>query len=54
MRAQELAGGGQGGVAIVEHRGEALEHVRDAWCDFEPDGDVGRGGADEECRSGFA
>ena len=42
MRAQELAGAGQGGVAFVEHRGECLEHVRDAGCDFDPDGDIGR------------
>jgi hypothetical protein len=48
MRAQELASAGQGGVAFVEHRGEPLEHVRDARCDFEPDGDVGRGGAGGE------
>jgi hypothetical protein len=44
VRAQELAAAGQGGVAFVEHRGESLEHVRDARCDFEPDGDVGGGG----------
>ena len=48
MRAQELAGAGQGGVAFVEHRGESLEHVRDAGCDFERDGDIGRGGAGGE------
>ena len=42
--AQELAGAGQGGVAFVEHRGESLEHVRDARCDFERDGDIGRRG----------
>jgi hypothetical protein len=45
VRAQELAGAGQGGLAFVEHRGESLEHVRDARCDFERDGDVGRGSA---------
>jgi hypothetical protein len=44
VRAQELASAGQGGVAFVEHRGESLEHVRDARCDFERDGDVGRRG----------
>ena len=44
VRAQELAGAGQGGVAFVEHRGESLENVRDARCDFEPHGDVGPGG----------
>ena len=27
VRAQELAGAGEGGVAFVEHRGESLEHV---------------------------
>ena len=48
MRAQELAGAGQGGVAFVEHRGEPLEHVRNAGCDLERDGDVGRGGAGGE------
>lgn len=48
VRAQELAGAGQGGVGFVEHRGEPLEHVRDARCDFEPDGDIGRGGAGGE------
>jgi hypothetical protein len=48
VRAQELAGAGQGSVAFVEHRGEPLEHVRDAWCGFEPDGDVGHGGAGGE------
>ena len=42
---QELAGASQGSVAFVEHRGEPLEHVRDARCDFEPDGDIGPGGA---------
>jgi hypothetical protein len=42
VRAQELAGAGEGGVAFVEHRGESLEHVRDAGCDFERDGDIGR------------
>jgi hypothetical protein len=30
VRAQELAGAGEGSVAFVEHRGEALEHVGDA------------------------
>jgi hypothetical protein len=25
-----------------------LEHVRDARCDFEPDDDIGRGGAGRE------
>jgi hypothetical protein len=48
VRAQELAGGGQGSVALVEHRGKPLEHVRDARCDFEPDGDIGRGCAGGE------
>jgi hypothetical protein len=48
VRVQELAGAGQSSVAFVEHRGEPLEHVRDARCDFEPDGDVGRGGAGGE------
>jgi hypothetical protein len=48
VRAQELAGAGQGGVAFVEHRGESLEHVWDAGRDFEPDGDIGRGGAGGE------
>jgi hypothetical protein len=28
VRAQELSGAGEGGVAFVEHRGEPLEHVR--------------------------
>jgi hypothetical protein len=46
--AQEFAGSGQGSVALVEHRGEPLEHVRDARCDFERDGDTGRGGAGGE------
>jgi hypothetical protein len=45
LRAQELAGAGQCSVAFVEHRGEPLEHGRDARCDFKPDGDIGRGGA---------
>ena len=45
VRAKELAGAGQGSVGFVEDRREALEHVRDAGCDFEPDGDLGRGGA---------
>jgi hypothetical protein len=44
----ELAGASQGSVGVVEHRGEPLEHVRDARCDFEPDGDVGGGGAGGE------
>ena len=48
VRAQELAGAGQCGVAFVEHRGEPLEHVRNAGCDLEGDGDVGRGGAGGE------
>ncbi len=48
VRAQELAGAREGGVAFVEHRGESLEHVRDARCDFECDGDIGRGGAGGE------
>ena len=48
VRAQELAGAGQGGFAFVEHRGESLEHVRDARCDFEPDGDIGRRGTGGE------
>jgi hypothetical protein len=48
VRAQELAGAGQGRVAFGEHRGESLEHVRDAGCDFEPDGDIGRRGAGGE------
>ena len=48
VRAQELTGPGQGCVAFFEHRGEALEHVRDARCDFEPDGDIGRSGAGGE------
>jgi hypothetical protein len=48
MRTQERAGPGQGSVAFVEHRGEPLEHVRDAGCDFEPDGDIGRRGTGGE------
>jgi hypothetical protein len=45
VRAQELADASEGSVSVVEHRGEALEHVGDAACDFEADGDIGRGGA---------
>jgi len=48
VRAQELASPSQGSVAFDEHRGEPLEHVRDARCDFERDGDIGRGGAGGE------
>ena len=48
MRAQELAGIGQGSLAFVEHRGESLEHMRNSGCYLERDGDVGRGGAGGE------
>lgn len=47
-RAQEFAGAGEGCVAFVEHRGEPLEHVRDARCDFERNGDICRGGPRRE------
>jgi hypothetical protein len=46
--AYELAGAGQGGVGFVEHRGESLEHMRNAGCYLERDGDVGRGGLGSE------
>jgi hypothetical protein len=48
VREQELAGAGQGGLALVEYRGEPLEDVRNAGCDLEGDGDVGRGGVGSE------
>jgi hypothetical protein len=48
VRAEELAGAGQGSVAFVEHLGESLEHMRNAGCYLERDGDVGRGGLGSE------
>jgi hypothetical protein len=48
VRTRELAGAGQGSVAFVEYRGESLEHLWNAGCYLERDGDVGRGGLSSE------
>lgn len=43
-----MAGTGEGGVALIEHRGEPLEDMRDPRHDFERDRDIGFGGASGE------
>jgi hypothetical protein len=50
MRAYEGCGLGQGGLAFIEDRCEALEHVGYVWCHVQCHGDVGSCGAC--CESG--